>query len=107
MKDGEEHRRAGDGAVIVEIAAVHAEVRAGEGLKAWRRDGDAAQHRLHRYFEVLESGRGRGEHRDACGVVQLVFAVETLVVLRGEIISRRDAELLDSTPLPGRLAVWF
>ena len=107
MKDGEEHRRAGHGAVIVEIAAEDAEVRAGQGFEPRRRDGDAAQHRLHRYLEVLERRRGRGEHRDAGRVVQLVFAVEARVVLRGEIVSRRDAKLLNSTPLPSRLAVWL
>src|ERR1700676_5054250 len=107
MKDGEEHRRARDGAVIVEIAAEDAEVRTGQGLEPRRRDGDAAQHRLHRYLEVLERRRGRGEHRDASRVVQLIFADEGGVVLRGEIVSRRDAELLNPTPLPGRLAVWL
>src|ERR1700754_3650590 len=74
-------------------------MRAREGLETRRRNGDTAQHRLHGELEVLKRFGRMREDCSSCRIIEKIFAVESSVVFRGEIISRRHAELLDSTAL--------
>jgi hypothetical protein len=89
-KDGEEHRRAGHGAVLVEIAAEDAEVQAGQGFEPRRRDGDAAQHRLHRTLKFLSAGVGAVSTAMPVALSNWYFAVEARVVLRGSAAEMRE-----------------
>src|SRR5689334_21104788 len=107
MKDRKVHGGAGDSSVVIQIAAVRTKVWACEGFHTLRRNRDATQHWLHLHLEVLQCWSGISQYGDASGIIQLIFAVEPIVVFCSKVIRRQNAELLNAAALTRGLAVGF